>query len=297
MALWKVHCLEDRYPGMWLRWYANQCVGVGWARELGFRMQGPSRSDEGWSRARAALRRMRVGDDILVTLRGHRVGRLGRITAVQTGDEEWNPLVPQRKGLPTGEMGRRIEVRWDLSVGPPDRDYVVSLPSDTHLKSNELVPTIAEIRSQTRGRLVRAMNDRRNWVGLLAFRYERAISDYIAAYPHRLEDGFTAYPDAKVREQAFSDGTRLDVLLADDEERPVVVECKQHIPMPADIAQLRRYMSHVAKRTGHRVVRGILVYSGSRTVSLEVLRLAAQRPSVTLMSYTLNLSFAMSTAG
>ena len=29
MPLWKIHCKEDAYPGMWRRWFRNQCVAVG----------------------------------------------------------------------------------------------------------------------------------------------------------------------------------------------------------------------------------------------------------------------------
>ena len=299
MTLWKVHCMEDKYPGMWLRWYVNQCAAVGWAARGGYRLEGTSKLDDGWGRARAALKRMRLGDYVLVTLRGHRVGRLGRITALRTNDDDWDPLVPRRKDLPDGEMGRRIEVRWELKVGPPDRDFVVALPPDARLKGNELPPTIAEIKSRSVAAIIRAMDDPRNWVGLLAFRYERAISDYIAAYPHRLEDGFTVYPDAKVREQRFSDRTRLDVLLADGDNRPVVVECKQQIPIAADLAQVRQYMAHIARKTGRERedVRGVIVYSGSRTVPTATLNLANEYPAVSLVSYTLGLTFAPSSTG
>jgi hypothetical protein len=36
MILWKFHCMEDTYPGMWPRWFLNQCVGVGWWSGWGF---------------------------------------------------------------------------------------------------------------------------------------------------------------------------------------------------------------------------------------------------------------------
>lgn len=101
------------------------------------------------------------------------------------------------------------------------------------------------------------MRDPSNWVRLDAgFAYERSLSDYIVAYPHRLEDGLIPYPDSKVREKVFPDRTRLDVLLMDRDGHPVVVECKQHSPTVADIRQLQRYVEHVAEQTGSRHVRG-----------------------------------------
>src|SRR5258708_11696625 len=35
-------------------------------------------------------------------------------------------LVPASRDLPSGEMGRRLLVRWDLTVGPDSRDMVVA---------------------------------------------------------------------------------------------------------------------------------------------------------------------------
>src|SRR5206468_8133279 len=125
--------------------------------------------------------------------------------------------------------------------------------------TGELRPTIAEIRSQTLKKLRASMNDQANWVGLLSFRYEKALSDYIAAYPHHLEDGLVPYPNAKVREKVFADRTRLDVLLLDRKEKPVIVECKQAAPAPENLRQLRGYMKSLEMETGRKDVRGILV--------------------------------------
>jgi hypothetical protein len=43
-ALWKVACQEAVYPGMWQRWFKNQCVAVGWAAQWGYRLNGLSDS-------------------------------------------------------------------------------------------------------------------------------------------------------------------------------------------------------------------------------------------------------------
>src|SRR5207249_830452 len=100
---------------------------------------------------------------------------------------QWDPLVPRSRDLPTGEMGRRILVRWDLIVGPDSRDMVVALPPKLQLTSGELRPTITQVRSRSIKELTEVMNDPSNSVGLLThFDYERALSGYIAAYPHQL---------------------------------------------------------------------------------------------------------------
>ena len=225
MTLWKVYCMEDDYPGLWHRLYRHQCVAIGWPPPR-HKLYGETK-DHGLVMARNALNRMEVGDYVVAALKNNRIGRLGQVTALAVRDDEWAPLVPKSKDRPNGQMGRRIHVRWDLSCGPADRDLIVSLPEGHRLLVGERLPTIAEIRSQTLENVQAAMNDKANWVGLLHFKYERALADYIAAYPHHLEDGLVPHPDTKVREKVFSDRKRLDVLLLDRDERPVIVECKQ----------------------------------------------------------------------
>jgi hypothetical protein len=232
--LWKITCMENVYPGMWQRWFKNQCVAVGWNSSWGFTLDDSVKSSRGWSRARNSLREMSVGDLVVVALRGHRVGRIGQITEKLIDDGRWEPLVPPGPDMPDGEMGRRINVRWDLTVGPDDNDLVVQLPVYRRFSSGELRPTVSEVSSMTSEQLVETMNDRANWVSLISgFALEKALSDYIANYPHNLEEGMLPYPNAKVREQVFADGTRSDVLLVDSNSTPVVVECKQHAPTVA----------------------------------------------------------------
>ena len=193
-TLWKINCMEDQYPGMWHRWYRHQCVAVGWYAKWGYTLKGTPKSDAGWNgwvRARSILQRIAVGDHVVVALRGHRVGRLGEVTAKLVDDHHWDPLVPRSKGQPDGEMGRRVLVRWDMTSGPESRDQVVLLPHDVRFSAGELRPTIAEIRSVAVQDLRDAMNDPANWVGLLSsFPYEQALSDFIAR--RRLSSGRSA---------------------------------------------------------------------------------------------------------
>ena len=47
-------------------------------------------------------------------------------------------------------------------------------------------------------------HDEANHESLLAhFDYEKALSGYIATYPHHLEDGLTVHPDLKIRENTY----------------------------------------------------------------------------------------------
>ena len=292
MNLWKIYCMEDSYPGLWRHWFRNQCVAVGWPPEAGFRFVGPTANGRGWKKARMVLREVQVGDLVIVSLRDSRVGRIGQVTELRLEDSLWSPLVPPRPDSPEGEQGRRINVRWDLTCGPDNRDFLVQLPTNLRFKGAELRQTIVGIRSHSVDSLRAAMEDTSNWVGLLPnFRYERALSDYIAAYPHRVEDGLVPYPDAKVRERVFKDKTRLDVLLLDRDDQPVIVECKQFAPTSADVAQLRGYLRQLQAETGRPNVRGMLVHGGSRKLRSEV-AVASKNPPVEILSYRLDVEFA-----
>lgn len=291
--LWKINCSENRFPGMWQRWYLNQCAAVGWGGPYGFKLEGKTRGGKAWSTARNALLRMEVGDWVVVTLHGHRVGRLGQITGLPIGDNEWDPLVPKSSESELGEMGRRILLRWDLTCGPVDRDEVVLLPEDKRFTFGELRPSISEISSMTIRELREAMSDTSNWEGLLAFNYERSLSEFIAAYPHRLEDGLLPHPHEKVREKVFQDGRRLDVLLVDSTGKPVIVECKQNQPTVENIQQLRHYINRLQVETNQKA-RGILVHGGARKLRNDVRNEAKVKPIVELISYSVEVDFVAS---
>ncbi len=296
MTLWKINCMEDKHPGMWQRWFRSQCVGVGWHAKWGYPISGEITASEhgaAWTRARSAIKRIEVGDFIIVSLRGHRVGRLGEVTGKAINDHEWNPLVRETKQHPDGEMGRRIFVRWDLTVGPDDRDEVILLPEGRRFSSGELRPTIAEVKSQSLENLKEAMQDEANHESLLAhFDYEKALSGYIATYPHHLEDGLTVHPDLKIREKTYLDRTRSDVVLIDRQDRTVVVECKQGPPTVEAIQQLRRYLAHINKESD-LIARGILVHGGSLKLHDDVIEAAAKLPRIQVIKHRLGVEFSL----
>lgn len=270
---------------MWQRWYKHQCVAVGFA---GCPLEGPTKN-RGWSRTRNALKAIQVGDLVVVALSEHRVGRIGQVTELP--NEKWEALVPPSSERPVGEMGRRILVRWDMTTGPDDRDLVLLLPEGNRFTSGELRPTLCKIHSRTFQQLKKVMDDKANWVGLdTYFDYETALQGYIAAYPHRLEDGLLPHPDKKIREKVFKDRKRVDVMLVDREERPVIIECKRGNPSARDVDQLRGYMRQLAKETG-REPRGILVHGGALKLSSAVRKKAAERGRVEIVRYRLDVDF------
>jgi hypothetical protein len=298
MTLWKIYTMEDHFPGLWQQWYRHQCVAVGFAPYRGLKLRGETEDNGGWRRCRTALLEIEVGDYVVAALKDNRVGRLGTVIEKRVEDDEWDPLVPESKENPTGQMGRRINVRWDLTCGPDDRDLVVALPQGARFPNPERLPTVAKIRSLSLRKLRAAMNDPVNWVGLLSrFTYEKALSDYIAAYPHHLEDGLVPYPNAKVREKVFPDHKRLDVLLLDRKARPLIVECKQGAPTPENIRQLRGYMKRLQRETGRDDIRGILVHGGARKLRSDVIRAASLHPRVQVVQYRLQVDFAGGSTG
>jgi hypothetical protein len=298
MTLWKIYTMEDDFPGLWQQWYQQQCVAVGYAPYWGEKLHGETKGGRSWSTCRKALVEIEIGDYVVAALKENRVGRLGTVIEKCIEDDEWDPLVPKSKQLPPGQMGRRINVRWDLTCGPDDRDLVVALPEGARFSVRERRLTVAKIRSLSLRKLRAVMNDPGNWVGLLSrFTYEKALSDYIAAYPHHLEDGLVPYPNAKVREKVFPDRKRLDVLLLDRKRRPVIVECKQGAPTPENIRQLRGYMKRLLRETRRGDIRGILVHGGARKLRSDVIRAASLHPRVEVVQYRLQVDFAGGSAG
>ncbi len=292
MRLWKINCMENDFPGIWQRWYRNQCVAVGWRSTWGFPLEGPMpKKNYGWSRTRKALQRIRIGDYVVVSLSDNRIARLGEVTGTQFADTDWRPLVPPGPGERDGEMGRRILVRWDLTIGPDDRDTVVRMPAGSRFTRGEIRPTIGEIKSMSLADLTGIMSDRKHWESLFAhFDYEKALSGYIATYPHHLEDGLTQHPNQKVREKVFKDRTRSDVILLDRDGTTVIVECKQGQPEPKDVDQLRRYLAHFFKETKLKA-RGILVHGGSKKLHADVEAAASKSQKIEVIQHRLEVEF------
>lgn len=289
---WKIYCMESHWPGLWRRCFQRQAASVGWPPSDGYTLEGKSRS-KAWSRVRNALRQVQVGDKVVLQLQGNRIGRIGEVVRVRIADNQWDPLVPRSKQEPTGEMGRQLHVRWDLVNGPSDPDLVVHLPVTARPSRGLLRVTMCRLPPRTFGKIAKAMSDRKNWVPISPhiFRYEESISDYLATYPHYLEDGLQPYPSKRVRETVFSDRTRADVLLIDRYQKPVIVECKQGNPTIANINQLRGYMRK-AERVIGKPVRGLLVHGGASKLTTDVKRHSLKHPRIEIVRYSFSVSFA-----
>ena len=289
--LWKITCMEDDWPGLWHRWIRHQCVTVGYSPTWGYKLVGgKTKGERDWIKARNALADIEIGDVIVAALPGRRIGRLGEVIRKEIDEDRWNPIVPPSHDNADGEMGRRISIRWDLENSPDDLNDVVQLPEGFNLGRG----TLTRVYRKPLRWFREVMANPANWVGLLGrFGYERALSDYIALYPHRLEAGMLAHPGTKIRERILSDRTRLDVLLIDRAGKPVIVECKQDSPTVDAIRQLRHYIRLMTKETGERS-RGIIVHGGARKLHRSVWHEARKSPRVEIIQYKLDVDFAPS---
>lgn len=291
--------MEDDNPGLWQRWLKCQCVTVGYAPRWGYKMEGGKmKGKRDWIKARNALKSIEHGDFIVAALPDRRIGRLGKVVEKQVNDDQWDPLIPPSPDDEAGRMGRRILVRWDLEHSPDSLDLVVKLPEDFDIGWRG---TLNRVWDKSRKEFEEVMANPANWVGLVGhFGYEWALSDYIALYPHRLEDGLRPHPSKKIRERVirvrekiFADRSRLDVLLLDKDDKPVIVECKQESPTVEDIGQLRHYIKRL-KRELDMNARGILVHGGARKVHSKVWGASKESPRVTIFQYKLDVDFAPS---
>ena len=285
-TLWKITCMEKEHPGLWRLWFKHQCVSVGWSVERGFRIK-DEKKDHGWSTAKNALQKIKKDDLIIVALPGCRIGRIGKVLEKKFGDEDWNPLIPGDSERKEGYMGRRIYVHWEMEHAPDSPDLVVQLP-----EGNMGRGTLTRVKKHPIKWFRKVIENRANWVGMVGrFGYEKALSDYIAHFPHRLKDGLEVHPNQQIREKVFDDASRADVLLIERENRKaVIVECKQESPKEEDVKQLRHYQKKYRKETGEQA-KGILVHGGAITVDKKVWKLAKSSPQVEIFQYKLDVDF------
>jgi hypothetical protein len=296
VANWKINCMEKEYPGLWHTWFKEQIVAIGWPPD-NFGLRQPT-GDHAWSRARACLMQIEPGDRVVVQLKNWRVGRIGTVLSKQIEDQEWKPSVPQQAG-DLGEMGRRVQVRWDLKTGPLTPNFVAELPPEARPNPRIWRPTLSPVPNSIFSAIEHAIGEHTNWVSLVpGFASERALSEYISASPHLLEDGFVPYPSESARELVFADRSRLDVLLLDRDQNIVIVECKQGAPSLQNIEQLRGYMRNAQKlRTGlttGKHIRGILVHGGARKLSADVRHESKRAPQIELVQFSVSVGFAPS---
>lgn len=289
--------MEDKYPGLWQSWFTQQTIAIGWPPRW-WPFEGKTKTT-GWSIARKAAKQIQPGDKILVQLSNSRVGRLGTVVSTHISDNDWSPTVPKDRENPEGEMGRRFDVRWDLSSGPISPSAVARLPAGIRFQGATLRLTIARVPEDLATKIETALKDEANWTAVHSrFASERAISEYINEFPHLLKAGLRPYPNAKTREFTFKDKKRSDVLLLDPDRGLVIVECKQNAPVLNDLKQLRHYMKRAKQEivgSDQKIaIRGILVHGGPRRIDSSVVLAASQKPVVEIVCFAVDVNFVSS---
>jgi len=283
--------MENEFPGLWQLWFKKQCVTDGHSPydQQCKMVGGKTKGQDDWIKTRNALNKIEHGDLIVVALPDRRIGRIGEVIRKMIKDEEWDPLFPGDSDWKKGYMGRRILVRWEIDQAPDSTELVVQLPDGINMGRGTLRQAhrpVEWFRS--------VIANQANWVPVAGrFGYERALSDYIAQFPHKLKPGLEPYPNEKIREKVFGDGSRSDVLLRDVDSKAVIVECKQDSPTQEDVRQLRRYIKNLKRETGEQAS-GILVHGGARTVGEKVWHEAKGFPCVEFFYYKLDVDFSSS---
>jgi hypothetical protein len=194
-VLWKVTCQEDKYPGLWQRWFKDHLVAVGyppnWLREIESKNTKEWRG--GWKRVKNRLSEIQIGHLIVVQLPGRRIGRLAQVIKKRIEDAQWEPTVPPSEDEPEGLLGRRILVKWDFLSGPDSPELVVQLPKDFKLNHGEWLQPLARIhRESFIQEFEQVMANPKNWIRL------QALHGGVAVHPHRLEDGLLPQPNKSV---------------------------------------------------------------------------------------------------
>jgi RecB family endonuclease NucS len=100
------------------------------------------------------------------------------------------------------------------------------------------------------------------------------------------------HPEAKVRENAFPDKTRSDVLLVDREGTPVVVECKQGAPTLANISQPSRVYEESKKIERKEAHERHSRSWGAASLRNEVIREVSHDHALRVIRYSLHVDFA-----
>jgi hypothetical protein len=114
---------------------------------------------------------MKVGDKILPFLLERRIGLVGTIRALRVRDDEWSPTVDcgvytvgegrSAHVSKVPELGRRIEVEWQVQNMPPEGKVVLVNPGEVVSRS-----TVRPLNERAFVRYTRYLESPRNWVPL-----------------------------------------------------------------------------------------------------------------------------------
>ena len=176
---WVVTCPVSRIENgveVWRRWYRERIVAVGFPptkhceKEPGYSLINDPPSLN-WDVNRRCLLDMKVGDKILPFLLERRIGPVGTIRALRVSDGEWSPTVgagvyevgegKARHKCTVCELGRQIDVEWQIQNMPPEGKVVLVNPGEVVSRS-----TVRPLNEHAFVRYARYLESPRNWVPL-----------------------------------------------------------------------------------------------------------------------------------
>jgi Endonuclease NucS len=274
---WIVICPEPEVRGgLWSRWVHEKCVAVGWPPSE-YSFDGPTES-QGWAWVRDRLAEMSPGDRVIPFLLRWRIGPVGTIRALRVRDDEWAPTVGEgvySANPEAPELGRRIDVEWDVEAMPPP-GKVAAVPIEKRGKKPLARHTVEELSEGQFLELVQVLGNQQTWVDLGEPRalppalprspedrglslLERDLQKFLARNLNLVELGLRASPEYQL-EELITDVGRLDLFCQDKDARFVVIELKAGTAGDDVIGQIGGYMSWVKDNVaGGDTVRGIII--------------------------------------
>ncbi len=226
---------------------------------------------------------MRAGDRIVAYLKKSRIGGIGTFRGIRhLDDASWNPIVQ-------GDHGRFVDVMWDTL--PAEGMYALA-PEGTIPRR---LPSVQRIRSrEVLKELEGAVQNLDLWApladsGLFIKAECKELHPLILRHLDRIEGGLVPGHWSEPHEFPADGMGSIDILAADGQGNPVVIEAKSYSAGDASIGQIARYMAWIRLRLQPRPdrVKGLLI-AGEFTP--QVLFGASAIPGLELVMYRLDAS-------
>jgi hypothetical protein len=256
---------------------------------------------------------MQPGDKVIPFLLQWRIGPVGTITEVRGSDDQWSPTVGPGEyvdadSLTDTELGRRIQVRWDVEGMPPP-GHVATVPAGERLGGPLARRAVEELSLQKYQRLLSTLASENCWVDIGSVGaagdaplpvaaeaspgdqslslLERELRRVLARNLSLIEPGLTASPDYQLEEYQTDVG-RIDLFCRDAHGKWVVVELKAGSAGDDAVGQVAGYVAWVRDNVpGAEEARGVLV---CRNASDRVKAAINMVPGLTLKRYEMSFT-------
>ena len=268
-SYWIVICPEPSVRGgVWLRWYRESCVAIGWyPPNWSFEGRSEDADTGGWSFARNRLKEIRVGDKIIPFLLKWRIGPVGTVKEIKVKDTDWNPTVEKGDYGEESEaaLGRRILVTWEQAGMPPDGMIAPVPPAQRPGGRQPLARhTIEQLSVEQFKNLSSVLAAKENWSDIAAVSrpdaggesaetempppppppaalslLERDLQKFLSRNLDVIEKGLKPDPAYQLEEYSIDVG-RIDLLCKDARDNWVIIELKADWAGDDAVGQIHR---------------------------------------------------------